>query len=308
MKFDHNIRIMIITYAILFILFLVGPFFYSNQAFFESLVVFMALSLSFNMIYGFTGYLPFGYAAFFAIGSYGFGIGVLRGLGPIFSILVGGLLSVGLGLLFSPMLKLRGAYFAIANLAAFEGVYYIISNQSLTAYTGGPYGISTAHVFNPTLTYYISILILFIIILTTFMIKRSNFGLALKAIKDDPTVASLSGINVVLYRSTAWLLSAMFAGISGALYGWFISFFYPSSVFSINYSLFSMVFTIFGGPGTILGPIIGTGILYSIYDIVGILYPAYFALFFGLLIIVLIIFLPEGMKSLLKKYLKWEML
>ena len=307
-KYRKGLRTLLILIATLIVIYVAGPIFYVNQAFFESLIVFMMLSLSFNLIYGFTGYLPFGYAAFFAIGAYGFGIGVVRNFGLVPSLLLAILFSLALGLVFSPMLKLRGAYFAIANLAAFEGVYYIISNQSLTPITRGPYGISTSAVFNPTLTYWISFAALLATVLITYVVRTSNFGLALRAIRDDPTVASLSGINVVLYRSIAWLTSSILAGFSGGLFGWYISFFYPSSVFSINYSLFAIVFTIFGGPGTLIGPVIGAGVLYTIYDAVGLLYPLYFTLIFGILVILLILFLPEGLKKVFRRYLKWEML
>jgi branched-chain amino acid transport system permease protein len=307
-KFNRNLKSFLILLAVLIVFYAAGPQFYSNGAFFETLAVFMILSLSFNLIYGFTGYLPFGYAAFFAIGAYGFGIGIIRNFGLVQSILMGGLFSLALGLIFSPMLKLRGAYFAIANLAAFEGVYYIISNQSLASITRGPYGISTSSVYNFQQTYWVSIGVLIFVVILTYLFRISNFGLALKAIRDDPLVASLSGINVGLYRSIAWLTSALFAGFSGAMFGWFLSFFYPESVFSINYSLFAIVFTIFGGAGTLIGPILGTGFLYTIYYSVGLFYPLYFTLIFGVLVILLILFLPEGLKKIISKYLKWEML
>ncbi len=308
MKFSHNIKSLIILSVVLLAFYLIGPYVYTNSGFFESLLIFTILALSFNLIYGFTGYLPFGYAAFFAFGTYGFGIGIMNHFGPISSFFLGGLFSIALGLVLSPMLRLRGAYFAIASLAAFEAIYYLVSNQSLMSITGGPYGISVASVYNFNLTYALSIALLFVVIGLTYFVRRSNFGLALRAIRDDPLVASLSGINVGLYRSISWLLSALFAGFSGALYGWFLGFFYPETVFSINFSLFAIVFAIFGGAGTVIGPIIGTTALYAVYDAVGVAYPYYFTLIFGLLIIVLIILLPEGLKKIFKKYLKWEMI
>ncbi len=307
-RFSKQLRTSIILIALLLVFYLVAPYLYPNRSFFETLLVLTILSLSFNIVYGFTGYMPFGYAAFFAIGAYGFGIGIVRHFGLVSSFLLGGLASLALGLIFVPMLRLRGAYFAIANLAGFEGAYYIISNQSLTFITRGPYGISVSSVYNPNITYAVSLLLLVIVIVVTYIVRTSNFGLALRAIKDDPLVASISGINVGLYRGVAWLSSAIFAGLAGGAYGWYISFFYPSTVFSINYSLFAILFTIFGGPGTIIGPIIGTTTLYSLYQAVGLSYPLYSTLAFGALVVVLIIVLPEGLKKIFRKYLKWEML
>lgn len=307
MKFNKYTKVLIGILVFYLVLYLVGPMVYSNQSFFETLIIFTILTLSFNIVYGFTGYLPFGYAAFFGLGAYGFGIAVMRGFDIETALAMGGALSLLFAVIFIPMLRLKGAYFAIANLAAFEGIYYIFSNQSLDWLTRGPYGISIPSVYNFGETYVASVVILVVITVLTLYIKTSNIGLAFKAIKEDQTTASLSGINVPLYRAMAWMISALFAGFSGGLFAWYLSFFYPESVFSINYSLFVIVFTIFGGAGTLMGPIIGTIVLYSAYDTIGITYPEYFTLIFGIAIILLVLFLPNGLMDLISKYTKKEM-
>ncbi len=307
MKFEKELKSVLGVIAFFIIFYFLGPYFYSNQAFFVTMLLFATLTLSFNIIYGFTGYLPFGYAAFFGLGAYGFGIGVKFSLNIMLSFLLGILLSVGLSVIFLPMLRLKGAYFAIANLASFEAVYYIISNQSLTPITGGPYGLSTSSVFAPNIVYLISLILLIVIIVVTYIIKKSNFGLALKSIRDDQTTSILSGINVSLYRGIAWIISALFAGAAGALYGWYLGFFYPEAVLSITFTIFIITFTIFGGSGTILGPIIGTLLLYGIYDMVGVSFSEYFTLIFGLFILILMLFLPNGLKDILKKYFRREL-
>lgn len=301
-KYEKDLKILAGIIIFFILLYLIGPVFYTNQTFFVTMFLFITLTLSFNIIYGFTGYLPFGYAAFFGLGAYGFGIGINFGFGIVPSFFFGILLPIGLALVFLPMLRLRGAYFAIANLASFEAVYYVISNQSLSSITGGPYGLSTGSVFEPNLVFLLSLLILILVVILTFFIKKSNFGLALKSIRDDQTTSILSGINVPLYRGMAWIISALFAGAAGALYGWYLGFFYPEAVLSITFTIFIVTFTIFGGSGTVLGPIIGTILLYGIYDAVGVSFSQYFTLIFGLFILLLMLFLPNGLKDIFKKY------
>jgi len=295
---------LLIFIAATMVLFIVGPLIYTNQLFFFTLMIYTILALAFNVIYGYTGYLPFGYTAFFGMGAYGFAIGIHLGIGIFPSILLAVAITVLLALLFSPMFRLRGAYFAIANLAGFEAVYYIIENNYMRPITGGPYGVSIPQVFNPTLTYYIALAMLALIILINGYLEKSDLGLALRAIGNNPVTAYLAGINVPLTRNIAWLISAAFAGVAGALYGWYIAFFYPESVLSLTASLFIIAFTIFGGAGTLMGPVIGTWLLYSVYDTIGISYPTYFTLIYGLLIVIFILVLPNGLVKLIEKYLK----
>jgi branched-chain amino acid transport system permease protein len=94
------------------------------------------------------------------------------------------------------------------------------------------------------------------------------------------------------------------ASIAGALYGWYSSFFYPETVFALTLGVYIIAFVLFGGLGTIIGPIIGTVVLYSIYQYFNISYTYYVQLFFGILLILLILFLPGGIAQIIKKFFK----
>jgi len=279
------------------------PLGYSNQLLLFNFVVFLTLAQGVNVIYGFTGYLPFGYVGFFGAGAYGFSLCVLHlHMAPLAAMGVGAAAAILLGLLLTPLLRLSGAYFAIANLAASLAVYQVVSNPNLEDITKGPYGISLSGVFNPTLAYSVAVLILAATLGLTVYLRNSRFGLSLQAIREDAISASMAGIHVVRARTLAWLLSALIAGLSGGVFAWYVSVFYPETVFSPEFSIFAIVFALFGGVATVTGPILGVIILYGIYNAIGISTPQYFQLLYGLLIMGLVLFLPNGLVSLFKRW------
>jgi len=279
------------------------PLVYSNQLLLFNFIVFMALAQGVNIIYGFTGYLPFGYVGFFGAGAYGFSLMVMHlNASPFLALAGGALAAVLLGLLLTPLFRLSGAYFSIANLAASLAVLQVVSNPALEDVTKGPYGVSLSGVFNPTLSYGVALAILAATLLLVIYLKNSRFGMALQAIREDSISAAMAGINVVRERIFAWLLSALIAGLVGGVFAWRISTFYPETVFSGEVSIFAIVFALFGGTATIVGPILGVVILYGIYNAIGISTPQYFQLIYGLLIMGLVLFLPNGLVSLLRRW------
>ncbi|HXB80409.1 MAG TPA: branched-chain amino acid ABC transporter permease, partial [Bradyrhizobium sp.] len=135
----------------LLVIFAVLPGVYQNHLLLFNFVIFLILAQGVNIIYGFTGYLPFGYVGFFGAGAYGFAILVMHYQAPaVLAVLVAGLVGVALGLLLTPLLRLSGAYFAIANLAASLAVLHFVANPALESITRGPYGVSLTGTFDPT--------------------------------------------------------------------------------------------------------------------------------------------------------------
>jgi branched-chain amino acid transport system permease protein len=279
------------------------PFVYSNHLLLFNFIIFIVLAQGVNVIYGFTGYLPFGYVGFFGAGAYGFSLMVLHLQTPPFlAIVVGASAALALALVLTPLFRLSGAYFSIANLAASLAVLQVVSNPNLENYTRGPYGISLSGIFNPPLAYATAVAILAATLFAVIFLRNSKFGLALQAIREDAISASMAGINVVRERVIAWLLSALIAGLAGSVFAWYASVFYPETVFSGEFTIFAIVFALFGGTATVVGPILGVVILYGIYNTVGISTPQYFQLIYGALIIGLVLFLPNGLISLLRRW------
>ncbi|MDA3912983.1 branched-chain amino acid ABC transporter permease [Oleiagrimonas sp.] len=291
-----------IVTAITLVTFIVVPKLYDNQFLLFNMMMYMALAQGLNIIYGYTGYLPFGYVGFFGAGAYaGALVIIFLHWMPLIAVLVGGLTAVLFGMVLIPLFRLSGAYFSIASLAASEALYYVVANPHLEKITQGPYGISMPQAYDANAAYWTMLGILALSLVTSGIIRRSRFGLALSAIRENPLSASMSGVNVVQMRSLSWLLSAFIAGLAGATFGWYISVFYPETVFSLTIGVFTIVFILFGGIGTLIGPIIGTLILYGLYNYIGISTPQYFQIAYGLLIVLLVLFLPNGLVSLLKR-------
>lgn len=278
------------------------PGVYNNQLLLFNFVLFLTLAQGVNVIYGFTGYLPFGYVGFFGAGAYGFSLLVMHlQAPPLLALLAAGVAALLLGLLLTPLLRLSGAYFSIANLAASLAVLHFISNPNLELVTRGPYGVSLSGIFNPKLAYGLAVAVMAGAMLVVVWLRNSRFGLALQAVREDSVSAAQAGVDVSRARAVAWLLSAVIAGFAGGVFAWYVSVFYPDTVFSADYSIFAIVFALFGGVSTIVGPIVGVLILYGVYNLIGFSTPQFFQLIYGALIMLLVLFLPQGLISLLKR-------
>ncbi len=279
-----------------------APLVYSNELLLFNFIMFLILAQGLNAIYGFTGYLPFGYVGFFGAGAYGFALAVMHlDATPLPAMACAGVAALALGVVLTPLLRLSGAYFAIANLAAAQAVYQVISNPALQDITKGPYGVTLSSVFAPALSYGVALIILAATLILVAWLRNARFGLALQAIREDPVSAAMAGVAVVRGRTIAWLLSALIAGLAGGVFAWHISVFYPETAFDLSFSIFAIVFTLFGGAATQLGPILGVLLLYGLYNVIGITVPQYFQLIYGVLIVLLVLFLPDGLASLVTR-------
>lgn len=293
------VRHLLLIVAPLIAAFAILPGVYDNHLLLFNFVIFLILAQGVNIIYGFTGYLPFGYVGFFGAGAYGFAIMVMHLQAPApLAVLAAGVVGVLLGLLLTPLLRLSGAYFAIANLAAALAVLHFVANPALESITKGPYGVALNGTFNPTLAYTGAVIILALTLGFVVFLRNSSFGMALQAVREDAVSAAMAGVNVVKMRVIAWLVSALVAGLAGGVFAWYVSVFYPDNVFSSDFSIFAIVFALFGGVATIMGPIVGVIILYGIYNLIGFTTPQYFQLIYGVLIMALVLFLPAGLVSL----------
>ena len=284
-----------IVLAVLAFVFLMAPEFYTNHSVLLTMMTFMGLAQGLNLLYGFTGYLPFGYVGFFGTGAYATSLLVtFTGLPILVCVLGGGLAAALIALILGPLLRLSGAYFSIANLAASQIIYFIVANEDLKSITGGPYGIKIEQVYAPHASYLTMLALLLVVTALAAYFRLSRFGLGLKAMNQDP-------VSVVRERLIVWLVSAAMAGMIGGTYAWDLSVFYPSAVFTLQISVFAIVFALFGGVGTVIGPLLGAAVLYMLYDGIGVSAPQYFELIYGALIVGLVLFLPNGLMSLLTR-------
>jgi branched-chain amino acid transport system permease protein len=298
----RRLRAPVILLAALAAIFVAAPHLYGNQSLLFTIMTFIVLAQGLNLLYGFTGYLPFGYVGFFGSGAYGTSLLVMHTHLPILACVAGGGVAAALiGLILGPLLRLSGAYFSIANLAASQIIYFVVSNPNLAGITGGPYGLKIEQVYDPGASYLCMLGVLLLACALAAYFRLSGFGMALRAVKQDPVSAAMAGINVVQARLAAWLVSALVAGLAGGVYAWGLSVFYPDAVFTLQFSVFAIVFALFGGVGTVIGPIVGAALLYALYAAIGISTPQYFQFIYGGLIVLLVLFLPGGLLSLLQR-------
>ncbi len=272
------------------------PNVYNNVDFLITMVVYVILAQGVNVLYGFTGYLPFGYVGLFGAGAYGTSLSILYWHVPgLAGLVIGAVVAVLVGLVLSPLLRLSGAYFALATLAASQVLYYFVANEP---WTYGESGTTLPEIFGTNTTYYLSLVVMAISIAVVVFIRESHFGLSLRAIRSDPVSAAMAGINVVRTRTLAWVISAALAGLAGGVWAIMTAAFYAETPFSLTISIYAIVFALFGGVRTVLGPVVGAIALYSLYLYIGVSNPQYFELLYGVLIIVLVLFLPGGLSSL----------
>ena len=259
------------------------------------------MAIALNIIFGYTGYLPFGFVAFYGIGAYTASILWSRlGIPILLSIMLAGLVGVFIALLFAPMLKLKGIYFAIVNFS-FAKVLQIVIANSPEELTGGSFGIMLAAIYNPQFSYYAMLLITLLAIITLWLLSKSRLGIALRCIKEDAEAASVMGINIVRCRLQAWLLAAVFSSLVGAIEAWYTAVIDPETSFALWVTARSIIYAMFGGLGTVLGPIIGTTTLYILDEVIWTHFPLWNQLLLGLLMGLLILFLPDGVIGAIHK-------
>ncbi|RLE51211.1 MAG: hypothetical protein DRJ21_00615 [Candidatus Methanomethylicota archaeon] len=258
---------------------------------------------SFNIITGFTGYVPFGQVMFLGAGSYAAVLSIVKlGISPYIAIIIGGLASMALAFIIGyPTLRLRGAYFSIATIALNEALKVIIYNAP-EEITGGPMGVTLpTELFEPIICYYLMLSLAVITVLITYFIANSKFGMGLMAIREDEDAAAVLGVNAHKLKLMAFMISALIAGMAGSIHAWRTMYIEAVSEFEIHKTVIGLAMLMFGGAGTVTGPILGATILYTIEDYFWAQFPFAHMIIVGLIIIVVVLFVPQGLVGWLRQ-------
>ena len=265
--------------------------------------IYIALTQSWNLVGGYTGQVSLGHYAFFGLGAYVVAIAWSRGLIDFLSphgMLAGGLGAAILAILIGiPLLsKLRGDYFALGTLGL--GEILRLATVKGGAFTGGPTGILLSVASFTTIAphYYIGLVITLLALGATWTITKSHIGLALVAIRDNEAVASASGVNILKFKVFALAAGAFIAGLCGALHANYIFQIDPQGFYSLNWTLYPVLMTVLGGAGTLFGPVIGAVFLSIGFELARYFLPEIHPIFSGLLMILAIMFLPNGLIGL----------
>lgn len=274
-----------------------------NLSIYFSFMMGATLATGLNFVAGFTGYMPFGYVAFYGIGSYATGIAVkLLGIPIYLAVPFGGCVGVLLAILFAPTLRLSGVYFAIVSLSLAIILQRLISLMP-EEITGGSLGMNIGVLTDRVEGYYAMLLVLVLALITASWLAESRLGRSLKAIRDDAEAADAMGVNVVRSRLYAWLLSAFFASLVGGVQAWFTGAFDTFTSFDVVITAKSVIYAMAGGLGTVIGPVIGTVALVWADELVWRSFPELNSFLLGLVIAVLILFAPRGIVgTLISRY------
>lgn len=266
------------------------------------LQVFMwiALAGSWNLISGLTGYVSFGHVAFFGAGAYTAGI-LIASSGwswppaTVAGGVVAGMLALAIG---GPCLRLKGPYFAIAMLGLNEVLRALVSY--FEGLTGGGNGLSLPTLDATIPIYYAMGLTAVGVTLAARLIIGSRFGLRLMTIREDEVAAEAMGIPTFRHKLAAFLLSAVGPGIAGALTARDQGYIEPLSVFPLATTITMIVMVLFGGKGTVWGPVLGAVVLFAAQEVVWARYPYIHPLLFGAIIVAVVLAMPRGILGLLQ--------
>ena len=284
---------------------------------FTTMIIFALYATSWNLL-AYSGQGSLGHAAFLGIGGFTSALLAIRaGVPPIVGLFIGGLLSAGVGFLVGLACVRLKAWFLAMVTFGFSIIIVTIFSQFDSVF-GGIIGFATPSFLPPVLPFYYGTLaIAAASIVAIFWVMKSKWGLAFKAIRENELEAKMIGINTAKYRLLAFVISTFFAGLAGGLLAE-SQLFIQNDIFNADNSFLPLIMSVIGGLGTIEGPIIGSIIIVSIESFMPLAYPLFQPLDplfpgvsnvgpslqfvgLGLFLILIVIFLPKGVTSLLQK-------
>jgi branched-chain amino acid transport system permease protein len=277
------------------------------------MVIFIIYASSWNFL-TYTGQGSLGHAAFFGLGGYiSAMVAAASGISPYLTMLVGGGAAALVGLFIGVICVRLKEWFLAMVTFGFAIIIQTLMVSQFASVTGGWDGIAAPRLISSDIPnyllveYYSIVLIAAFVILLFWLILRSKVGLAFAAIRENEMEARAAGIDPVRYRLFAFVVSAYFSGVAGALEIHHLGYITPE-IFSVDISFWPIIYSISGGLGTLAGPIVGTIVITVLWDglqTLGITYARFIII--GLLLVLIIIFLPKGLISLpdrVRKYLE----
>jgi branched-chain amino acid transport system permease protein len=282
-----------------------------------TVLMYVGLASSLNILMGYVGYVNFGHIVFFGLGGY-FGFYLLSEWGcPLYlAALGGGALSGVIALIIGlAVLRLRGAYFALATIGVNEAARAFVSNF-------GPFGGSTGLFVNFSAydsyggagkALWLTFILLWIVTLTTivvsYLVKHSRFGLGLIAIREDEDTAMVMGVKAPRAKTMALFISAFFPGLIGTLYFFKNGNVEPDDAFRFQMSLEILVMVMLGGKGTVMGPVVGAFAYERLrgYLLTSALFKNLHLALSGLVLLLIVLFVPGGVVGWLRtRFARWR--
>jgi branched-chain amino acid transport system permease protein len=297
--------LILVGLALLMALLISIPFFATDywMTLLVLILIYTVYASGWNLFSGLTGYTNFGLAWFIGVSGYVSSILIADYQWPwLFAWPMGALfisiISIGVGYI---LLRIKGVYFAISMVALTEGTRELFGTGYLEPITHGGKGLPFVAGI-PLSTLYWSILFLaFITIFICYKITSSKFGLRLMAIREDEQAAETLGINTTKAKILAFALSSFLVGLGGAIHCTYQNYIDPNYAFNIQLTLTPIVMTLFGGIGTVFGPVLGATLFTFIHEILWAELTLLYMAIFGGILMALILFFPQGLLGWMKE-------
>lgn len=259
-----------------------------------------AAAVSWNILGGYAGYESFGHSAFIGVGAYTTALLLShQGLSPILTAPVGALLAAAVAVAVGyPCLRLRGPYFALVTLVVSLAVSVVVVNLPGLNVASGVFVSRPAAspVMSRFILYEAMAVILIVAVVVARAVERSRFGVALAAIREDEEVAATQGVPTTRFKLVAFVVSAALTGLAGGIFAWSRGFLDPGDMFSVNLSVLIVLFALFGGRRSWVGPVLGALVVTLAREFLFIVIGEDAAqILFGVLLVVVILFMPNGL-------------
>lgn len=271
-----------------------------------SVFMYAIMAASVNIIAGYSGYPALGNVVFFGTGAYVTAVAMNRmGLSFFPALFMAGAICALYALIVGlPILRLRGRYFLMATVALNEASREIITNMEIT---GGGKGITLPVLagspqFIYGFFYYVMLAVLAAVVIVTMWMERHRIGYALRAIRFDEDAAGVMGIHCTTFKVGAWVLSAIFTGLAGSVFAYWMTYIEPKVVYDLVTSVKMYLMFVFGGAGTLWGPILGAFFIEIISELVWSKFLELHYLVMGSVMILVVLFMPKGIADLIRKY------
>jgi branched-chain amino acid transport system permease protein len=288
--------------GLLFLLQFVLPAYHHTNV--ARILVLAAYALGYNVLLGYTGLMSLGHAMFFAAGMYGAGLPVYYlGYAGALAMALGILAGLALGLLFGLLaLRTTGVSFLIVSLMVAQALY--LASLHFNEITLGDQGFIVSLGLSESAKYNAALALFAAALLGCLALRLSPIGRVLVGIRENEERTRLLGYNSFRYRLLSLVVSGGLAAAAGAAYTLLFS--YAGSTFaSILFSIYPLLWTLLGGVGTLLGPLVGTGLMFYLVDYASSLTSAYLLLV-GLALVVLVLWFPQGILGTVRmRWLPW---
>lgn len=258
------------------------------------MLMLVTLASNWNFISGMTGYVDFGHTAFFGLGAYATGILMAKAGWPFFPTLAVAAITAALAALLigRATMHLKGPYFSIAMLGTFAALREIV--RVVRPLTGGGPGMTLPPYLNRPLFYYLALVQAVLAVGVYAWIRRTEFGAMMLSIRENESGAEMRGVNTLLVKLSAFTLAALSTGLVGAMWAYQNTFIDPDIVFLDRRTIEMALASVVGGLGTIAGPVIGSGVLYWLRDVVWSGFLHWHLFIEGTVLIAVVLAMPRG--------------